>query len=37
MQNCAEQDQEMTTDKRHWRNQANKTIKNLGKAEKDGG
>jgi len=37
MQNCAEQDQEMITDKKIWRNRANKTRKNLGMAEKEGG
>jgi len=36
LQNCAEQEQEMTTDKKNCRNQANKTTKNLVKAEEGG-
>jgi hypothetical protein len=37
MQNCAEQDQEMATEKKNWRNQATIAMKNLVKVEKEGG
>jgi hypothetical protein len=37
MQNCAGQDQEMKIDKKNWKKQANKTMKNLVKAEKEVG
>jgi hypothetical protein len=37
MQNFAEQHQEMITDKTNWRNQANETMKTLGKPEKKRG